>query len=201
MVSLFGCTSKSGQSSGDTQASQPRAKSVASQELLDTSFSGRDASGGGLRGLDKNPSEERLGGRGSLMTRADLRGTGHQMEGICAEQATAAGRRDVFFVYDSFAITEDVRIALVHNAKWIKANPRVQLKIEGHCDDRGTSAGNLVLGEKRVKAARNYLVELGAAPNHLSIVSYGKERSACEEHTESCYAQNRRGHMLLKTGK
>jgi Outer membrane protein and related peptidoglycan-associated (lipo)proteins len=58
-----------------------------------------------------------------------------------------------------------------------------------------------VLGEKRAKAARNYLIELGVASNHLSIVSYGKERPVCKEHTESCYAQNRRGHMLLRTGK
>lgn len=202
MVSLFGCASKSVQSGGDTQASQPGNKSGASQELPDTSFSGQEGSGG-LRGLDKNPSEERLGSGGSLMAKADPGGAGRQMEDIRAEQAAAAaaGLKDVFFAYDSFAISEDARMALAHNAQWIKGNPGAQLKIEGHCDDRGTSAYNLVLGEKRAKAARNYLIELGVAPNHLSIVSYGKERPVCKEHTEACYAQNRRGHMLLKTGK
>lgn len=201
MVSLFGCASKSGQSGGNTQASQPQAKSGAGQELPDTSFSGQDGSGG-LRGLDKNPSEERLGSGGSLMAKADPGSGGRQMEDIRAEQAAAAaGLRDVFFAYDSFAITEDARMVLAHNAEWMKANPGAHLKIEGHCDDRGTSAYNLVLGEKRAKAARNYLVELGVTPNHLSIVSYGKERPVCKEHTESCYAQNRRGHVLLKTGK
>jgi len=202
MVSLFGCASKSGQSGGDTQASQSQNKSGAGQEIPSTSFSGQDGSGGGLRGLDKNPSEERLGGGGSLMAKADPGGSGRQMDDIRAEQAAAAaGLRDVYFAYDSFAITEDGRMALAHNAEWIKANPGAQLKIEGHCDERGTSAYNLVLGEKRAKAARNYLVELGVALNHLSIVSYGKERPVCKEHTESCYAQNRRGHMLLKTAK
>ena len=201
MVNMFGCASKSVQSGGETQASRPEAKSGAGQDLPDTSFSGRDSSGG-LRGLDKNPSEERLGSGGSLMAKADPGSAGRQIEDIRAEQAAAAaGLRDVFFAFDSFAIPEDGRQVLAHDAEWIKANPAAQVKIEGHCDERGTSAYNLVLGEKRAKAARNYLVELGVTPNHLSIVSYGKERPVCKEHVESCYAQNRRAHMLLKTGK
>lgn len=204
MVSMFGCASKSVQSGGDTQASQPGTKSGgASQDLPDTSFSGRDSSGG-LRGLDKNPSEERLGSGGSLMAKADPGSAGRQMEDSRAEQgaaAAAAGLRDVFFAYDSFAISEEGRMVLARNAEWIKANPGAQLKLEGHCDERGTAAYNMVLGEKRAKAARNYLVELGVTPNHLSIISYGKERPVCKEHAESCFAQNRRAHVLLKTGK
>lgn len=203
MLSMFGCASKSVQSGGDTQTAQPETKGGAGQDLPDTSFSGRDGSGG-LRGLDKNPSEERLGSSGSLMAKADPGGTGRQMEDIRAEQAAAAaaaGLRDVYFAYDSFAISEEGRQVLARNAEWVKGNPGAQLRIEGHCDDRGTSAYNLVLGEKRAKAARNYLVELGVTPNHLSIVSYGKERPVCKDHTESCYAQNRRGHLLLKVGK
>ena len=83
----------------------------------------------------------------------------------------------------------------------MKSNSSAQIKVEGHCDERGTSAYNLVLGEKRAKAARNYLVELGVGANRLSVVSYGKERPSCNEHTEACYQQNRRGHLSLKTGK
>jgi peptidoglycan-associated lipoprotein len=125
------------------------------------------------------------------------------MDEIRAEQAasSAAGLRDVFFAYDSWAITEEGRQTLSRDAEWIKSNPNALLKIEGHCDERGTSAYNLVLGEKRAKAARNYLVELGVGANRLSVVSYGKERPSCMEHAESCYQQNRRGHLVVKTGK
>jgi peptidoglycan-associated lipoprotein len=125
------------------------------------------------------------------------------MEEIRAEQiaSAAAGLRDVFFAYDSFAISEEGRQVLARNAEWIKSNPGAQLKVEGHCDERGTSAYNLVLGEKRAKSVRNYLVELGVAPKQLSVVSYGKERPVCTEHAESCYSQNRRGHVVVKTGK
>ena len=58
---------------------------------------------------------------------------------------------------------------------------------------------NLVLGEKRAKAVRNYLVELGVGANRLSVVSYGKERPFCNERSESCYQQNRRGHVVVRS--
>jgi peptidoglycan-associated lipoprotein len=167
----------------------------------DTSVSGRDDSSG-LLGLDKNPSEERLGAA-ALLAKADPGSAGRQIEEIRAEQtaSAAAGLRDVFFAYDSFSISEEGRQALARDAEWIRQNPTAQLKIEGHCDERGTSAYNLVLGEKRAKAVRNYLVELGVGANRLGVVSYGKERPFCQEHAESCYAQNRRGHVVVKTGK
>ena len=126
-----------------------------------------------------------------------------QMDEIRAEQAAsaAAGLRDVLFGYDSWTISEDGRQALSRDSEWMKSNPSALVKVEGHCDERGTAAYNLVLGEKRAKAARNYLVELGVGANRLSVVSYGKERPFCNEHAESCYQQNRRGHLALKTGK
>lgn len=173
-----------------------------SQNFPDTSLSGRDTASG-LRGLDKSPSEERVGGSGPLMAKVDPGSASRQADEIRAEQAasTAAGLRDIFFAYDSFAITDEGRQALSRDAEWLKANPNVRLKIEGHCDERGTSAYNLVLGEKRAKAVRNYLVELGVGANRLTVVSYGKERPFCKEHAESCYAQNRRGHLVVRTGK
>jgi len=55
-----------------------------------------------------------------------------------------------------------------------------------------------VLGEKRAKAVRNYLTELGVGTGGLTVTSYGKERPFCEGHDETCYQQNRRGHMTLR---
>lgn len=221
LVTMPGCSKKSVQSGGDTQSSQsgmakgaPGAGGIGgptgsagsagggvSSNFPDTSLAGRDGSGG-LRGLDKNPGEERVSG-GTMMAKLDPSQSGRQMDEIRSEQAAAdaAGLRDVFFAFDSFAISEEGRQSLSRDAEWIKSNPGSQLKIEGHCDERGTSAYNLVLGEKRAKAARNYLVELGVSANRLGVVSYGKERPFCRDHSESCYAQNRRGHVVVKSGK
>jgi peptidoglycan-associated lipoprotein len=206
LVGMSGCSKKSVQSGGDSQSTQGMAKGGADSSRSgvgsypDTSV---QPSGGGLRGLDKNPSEERVGG-GTMLAKVDPSGSaGRQMDEISAEQAAsaAAGLRDVFFGYDSWTISEDGRQALTRDAEWMKSNPSSLVKVEGHCDERGTSAYNLVLGEKRAKAARNYLVELGVGANRLSVVSYGKERPSCNEHAESCYQQNRRGHLVLKAGK
>ena len=201
LIGMPGCSKKSVQSGGDSQSAQGMAKGGSSDgsrsgvgSFPDT---GVQSGGGELRGLDKNPSEERVGS-GTMLAKVDPSSSaGRQMDEFRAE----AGLRDVFFAYDSWTISEEERQALNRNAEWMKSNSSALVKVEGHCDERGTSAYNLVLGEKRAKAARNYLVELGVGANRLSVVSYGKERPSCNEHAESCYQQNRRGHLALKTGK
>jgi peptidoglycan-associated lipoprotein len=238
-LGVSGCSKKSVQSGGDTQSSQQ--KKTAKSESTESSRAGvgnfpdtsmQSDGGSALRGLDKNPSEERVangssgsaegGGAEGGGTEAGAEGTGagagvspllakadtsdtaiRQMEEIRAEQAAsaAAGLRDVFFGYDSWTISDDQRQSLNRDADWMKSNPSAIVKVEGHCDERGTTAYNLVLGEKRAKAVRNYLVELGISANRLSVVSYGKERPSCMDHAESCYQQNRRGHLVVKTGK
>ena len=207
LIGMPGCSKKSVQSGGDSQSTQGMAKGGSSDSSRSGvgSFpdTGVQSSGGGLRGLDKNPSEERVGS-GTMLAKVDPSGSAErQMEEVRAEQAAsfAAGLRDVFFAYDSWTISEEGRQALNRDADWMKSSPSALVKVEGHCDERGTSAYNLVLGEKRAKAARNYLVELGVGANRLSVVSYGKERPSCNEHAESCYQQNRRGHLAVKTGK
>ena len=207
LIGAPGCAKKSVQSGGDSQSTQGTAKGGSPDSSRSGVGSYPDTSvqsgGGGLRGLDKNPSEERVGS-GTMMAKVDPSGSaGRQMDEMRAEQAAsaAAGLRDVFFAYDSWTVSEEGRQALSRDAEWMKSTPSAVVKVEGHCDERGTVAYNLVLGEKRAKAARNYLVELGVGANRLSVVSYGKERPSCSEHSESCYQQNRRGHLALKAGK
>ena len=206
LIGMPACAKKSVQSGGDSQSTQGTAKGGADSSKSGVgSFpdTGVQSQGGGLRGLDKNPSEERVGS-GTMLAKVDPSSSAErQMAEVRAEQAAsaAAGLRDVFFGYDSWTISEDGRQALTRDADWMKSNSSALIKVEGHCDERGTSAYNLVLGEKRAKAARNYLVELGVSANRLSVVSYGKERPICNEHAESCYQQNRRGHLAVKTGK
>jgi peptidoglycan-associated lipoprotein len=123
-----------------------------------------------------------------------------QTEQMQQEQlATAlAGLSDVFFAYDSWKLTEEAMRALEGDAGWLKANQTKSLTIEGYCDERGTGAYNLVLGERRAKAVRNYLIELGVDTNRLAVVSYGKERPFCKSHDEACYKLNRRAHLVLQ---
>lgn len=161
--------------------------------------------GGSLSGLDSvrpgtAPGEERLDSGTMVAKVQPSESAARQADELRAEQKAAAdvGMRDVFFDYNSWQINEEGRRALAADADWIRGNPSAVVKVEGHCDERGTGAYNLVLGEKRAKAVRNYLVELGVAASQLTVVSYGKERPFCLERSESCFQQNRRGHLVLR---
>ena len=74
--------------------------------------------------------------------------------------------------------------------------PDYKLTIEGHADERGSAEYNLALGDARAKAAKDYLVQVGIPDGQLSVLSYGKEKPVCEDHTESCWQKNRRIHII-----
>jgi len=111
------------------------------------------------------------------------------------------GLRPVFFDFDKYDITAPGRETLNANARILKDKPAMRLTIEGHCDERGTTQYNLALGEKRARAAMNYLVSLGIDAGRLDIVSYGKERPFAMGHDESAWAQNRRAHFVPRSAK
>ncbi len=98
----------------------------------------------------------------------------------------------VYFDFDKYNLRADAKAALEHNYQLLKEFPDVVIKIEGHCDERGTVEYNLSLGEKRARAAMDYLVNLGIAPSRISIISYGKERPVDPGHNEAAWAKNRR---------
>lgn len=105
---------------------------------------------------------------------------------------------DVFFEYDRFQIDKVAMPILDSNARWLRANGSKTALIDGHCDERGTLAYNLVLGEKRARAAKKYLQDLGVPAAQLQITSYGETRPFCEQQNEECYQQNRRAHFVTK---
>jgi len=113
-----------------------------------------------------------------------------------ASDSNALG--DVFFDYDRFQIRKDAMPVLDANAGWLRASGSKTVLIEGHCDERGTVAYNLVLGEKRARAAKQYLQDLGVPTSQLQITSYGEARPFCKQQNEVCYQQNRRAHFVTK---
>jgi len=115
-----------------------------------------------------------------------------------AEFASIPELKDIHFDFDKYDIRPDAARTLDANAAWLKSNGNQLLLIEGHCDERGTNEYNLALGERRAKSAMNYLVSQGVQASRITIISYGEERPLCTEHTETCWAQNRRDHFLVK---
>ena len=106
--------------------------------------------------------------------------------------------KPIFFDFDKAVIRPGDAKTLDASAAWLKQNANQLLLIEGHCDERGTNEYNLALGDRRAKAAMNYLVAQGISADRMTIVSYGEERPVCTEHTEACWAKNRRDQFMVK---
>ncbi len=102
----------------------------------------------------------------------------------------------VFFEFDRYDLRDDARATLGANGKSLQDNASVNIKIEGHADERGTTEYNLALGEKRAKAAYDYLVSYGIPASRISTVSYGEERPADAGHDEMAWAKNRRAEFV-----
>ncbi|MDD5302282.1 MAG: OmpA family protein [Elusimicrobia bacterium] len=104
------------------------------------------------------------------------------------------------FDYDQAALSEEARAALKRNAEWLTANPLVEIRVAGHCDDRGTVPYNLALGQKRANAVRDFYRMLGVPNGRMATISYGKESPACPETTEDCRGLNRRADSFVRRG-
>jgi peptidoglycan-associated lipoprotein len=107
---------------------------------------------------------------------------------------------EIHFDFDKADLREGDRQVLAQNAEALKKFDFLRVTVEGHCDERGTVEYNLALGERRAKAAFDYLVSLGVPGERLKTVSYGKESPLCREHNEECWGRNRRDHFTV-TGK
>lgn len=103
----------------------------------------------------------------------------------------------VYFDYDKSELKPEARAVLEKKAGWLRANAAFKVKIEGHCDERGTNEYNLGLGERRAKAAMKYLNALGISADRMTTISYGEERPTCNEKNEKCYSKNRRDEFKL----
>jgi len=114
------------------------------------------------------------------------------------EETTSANLRDAFFDFDDASLREDAKAALDGNAKFLEGRSGQNVVIEGHCDERGSVEYNLALGEKRARAAKEYLTAYGINAARITTISYGKERPFDPGHSEEAWAQNRRAHFVTK---
>ena len=115
-----------------------------------------------------------------------------------AIQAVQSRLQTVYFAYDSHNLSSDAQASLSANANLIEQYPVVQIQIQGHCDERGAEEYNLALGDNRARAINDYLVNLGASPARLSMISFGEERPVDPGHDESAWRLNRRGEFIAE---
>jgi len=105
----------------------------------------------------------------------------------------------VYFDFDSSSVKPGEKSKVAAVADHLKSNPTDAVRVEGHCDERGTEEYNRSLGERRALALREELVTLGIDASRADTISYGKDRPAETGHDESAWKKNRRGEFILLT--
>src|SRR5665213_1848795 len=119
------------------------------------------------------------------------------------ERATLNDRlarlEDALFDYDKATIRTDATTVLKDDVGVIRgilaSYPSQKLVIEGHADERGSEEYNVALGDKRARAAEEFLTTMGIPDVQLTVISYGKEHPICTDQTEGCWQKNRRAHI------
>lgn len=114
-----------------------------------------------------------------------------------ADAAGPAGvGRVIYFDFDSFTVKPEYQGLVDQHARFLQGNRGRSVAVEGHTDERGSREYNLALGQKRADVVKQALMLLGAKESQIESVSLGEEKPRCEDRTENCYAENRRGDML-----
>ena len=147
------------------------------------------------------PAPAKPAGPGPAVGEQQLKPSTTVKEEPMQEQAQAQAEtalEKIYFDFDSYILSNTARDTLSKDAEYLlKKNVATKVQVEGHTDERGTDEYNLALGERRAKAALNYLVTLGVPAERLSFISYGKEKPADPGHDEAAWAKNRRAEFRV----
>jgi len=152
--------------------------------------------------IDSSPSTAEDKSRSALILSAD-KTTQQQLAEKHASLASLEyetntfNNQPIFFAYDSSVISDESARILKIKADILKRHPQCTALIEGHCDEWGTIEYTLALGDRRARAARDYLIELGIDPERIQTISYGEERPLDPGHNEEAWAKNRRDAFTL----
>lgn len=112
------------------------------------------------------------------------------------EEKLVAEAQTVYFDYDKSKVDAKYLEILQAHANYLIKNPAQGIKIEGHCDERGTPEYNIALGERRAKAVAQYLQSLGVSASQITTVSYGEEKPVDLSRTNAGFAKNRRAELV-----
>lgn len=101
-------------------------------------------------------------------------------------------KRSVYFDFDSSIVRTEDQTIINNHAAYLKTQPLIHVRLEGHTDSRGSREYNLALGQRRAQSIKNALELLGISPDQLEAISFGMERPRAFGNTEADYAENRR---------
>jgi peptidoglycan-associated lipoprotein len=130
------------------------------------------------------------GTRGSIdLTTGARTGTG---TGTATSAQAAELKRSVYYEFDRYDVKPEYRALIEGHARWLRANPKARLTIEGNTDEWGSREYNVALGQRRAEAVTRMMVLMGVKPEQIEAISFGKEKPRDSGHNETAWAENRR---------
>jgi peptidoglycan-associated lipoprotein len=118
--------------------------------------------------------------------------------GPSEEELFSQNVKDIYFDYDKSDMRGDQQASLQSDIGFLGQHSDINVTIEGHCDERGSTEYNLALGDQRANSVKNALTAGGINASRIKTISFGKERPFCTESNEACWQQNRRGHFVYQ---
>jgi peptidoglycan-associated lipoprotein len=112
------------------------------------------------------------------------------------DPSSPLSRRSVYYDFDSFDIRGEYRDLVEAHAKFLMDNPKYRVRVEGNCDERGSTEYNLALGQRRAESVKRAMTLLGVPASRVEAVSYGEEKPKALGKDEEAYAENRRSDLI-----
>ena len=103
----------------------------------------------------------------------------------------------VYFDFDKSDIKSDMRSLISRNAQLLSRYKTIKVRLEGHCDERGTNEYNMALGQRRADSVQRYFTDYGIQGLRINTISYGEERPAAAGHNETAWTKNRRCEIII----
>lgn len=115
---------------------------------------------------------------------------------LAATRQGELAKRSVFFDYDSYVIKDEFKSLVEAHARFLVANPKVKMLIQGNADERGSREYNLALGQRRADAVKQMMTLLGAQSEQIETVSFGEEKPRATGSDEKSWSENRRADIV-----
>jgi peptidoglycan-associated lipoprotein len=109
----------------------------------------------------------------------------------CSGTPRAINDDKVFFAFDSAEISSAAKKDLESQSLYMKKHDNVNVVLEGHCDERGSTEYNFALGALRAGNAAHVMIKDGIEPERIKTISYGKEHQQYLGSGEEVWAKNR----------
>ena len=101
-------------------------------------------------------------------------------------------KRSVYYPFDVYVVQDTDKPIVQAHSQYLREHPNRKVRLEGNCDERGSTEYNLALGQRRADGVKKMLDAGGVKDDQIETVSYGEEKPRATGHDENAWAQNRR---------